>query len=601
MNNERNMNSSDDPAPGSASQGPQTRPFSRAFNMFVGDGKASNFWTSPQKNNGFFIPSYLQGSTYIQRLEEAHKAQQAQKEGQQQTGGSIQAGQAPSPLRSKSSSSHLGMKFDVIERAPPFEDDDAMARLPSKWNKDDKYGWLDVLDDGLEVKYTTPRGGREHDYELCSIRSDHPIPPQAGLYYFEVQILSDAHHLTRRRDEATVCIGLSTKNVSLSRPPGWEIESYGYHGDDGDIYFQSNTGKRYGPHFGTGDTVGCGVNFRTKTAFFTKNGVNLKTAFRDIKGKVYPTIGVKKAGEHIRDEQANIRDAISQTSIERLVSPPQDETELIQELVLQFLQHDGYVETARAFAEEIHAEKEALNIDPSVPVEGININDDEDAHRRQRIRRAILEGDIDMALKHTKMYYPHVLNENRQVDFRLKCRKFIEMVRKSAELSHGSSKKSNGHTFDDIPNEMDVDENGYSDQMETEDGLDTATTDQDNLLAETIAYGQQLQAEFKDDNRREVSKSLGEVFALLAYPNPLEVKEIAHLLDRKGRVAVAEELNSAILFLEASLGKSSRSALENVYGQTSVLLDYLREGGGPGSFITIQSIIDDIPGRSQPF
>lgn len=201
MNNERNMNSSDDPAPGSASQGPQTRPFSRAFNMFVGDGKASNFWTSPQKNNGFFIPSYLQGSTYIQRLEEAHKAQQAQKEGQQQTGGSIQAGQAPSPLRSKSSSSHLGMKFDVIERAPPFEDDDAMAPLPSKWNKDDKYGWLDVLDDGLEVKYTTPRGGREHDYELCSIRSDHPIPPQAGLYYFEVQILSDAHHLTRRRDE----------------------------------------------------------------------------------------------------------------------------------------------------------------------------------------------------------------------------------------------------------------------------------------------------------------------------------------------------------------------------------------------------------------
>lgn len=222
-----------------------------------------------------------------------------------------------------------------------------------------------------------------------------------------------------------------------------------------------------------------------------------------------------------------------------------------------------------------------------------------------------------MALKHTKMYYPHVLNENRQVDFRLKCRKFIEMVRKSAELSHGSSKKSNGHTFDDIPNEMDVDENGYSDQMETEDGLDTATTDQDNLLAETIEYGQQLQAEFKDDNRREVSKSLGEVFALLAYPNPLEVKEIAHLLDRKGRVAVAEELNSAILcksitcpliqkekkliVLEASLGKSSRSALENVYGQTSVLLDYLREGGGPGSFITIQSIIDDIPGRSQPF
>ncbi len=213
------------------------------------------------------------------------------------------------------------------------------------------------------------------------------------------------------------------------------------------------------------------------------------------------------------------------------------------------------------------------------------------------------------------------------------------MVRRSAELSHegGAKTKSNGHTFDDIPNEMDVDENGYLDQMETEDGLEPlpppppTVTDQDNLLAETIQYGQQLQAEFKDDPRREVGKSLSEVFALLAYPDPLEVKEMAHLLDRKGRVAVAEELNSAILckFIPplfwwslstrysrgksladglgfdggetASLGKSSRSALENVYGQTSVLLDYLREGGGPGSFVTIQSVIDDIPGRSQPF
>lgn len=295
MNNERNINPSDGTAPSSASQGPQIPSSSRVFDRLMGDGKGSNFWVPTPKNNGFFIPSYLQGSTYMQRLEESHKAQQAQREGQQPTGSNIQTGQAPAPLHSKSSASHLGMKFDVIERAPPFEDDDAVAPLPLKWNKDDKFGGLDVLGDGLEVKYTTPRGVREHDFEVCSIRSDHPIPPQAGLYYFEVQILSDSHHLTRRRDEyvntvhpsatscgsiltkhrATVCIGLSSKTVSLSRPPGWESESYGYHGDDGDIYNQQNIGKRYGPHFGTGDTVGCGVNFRTRTAFFTKNGVSL--------------------------------------------------------------------------------------------------------------------------------------------------------------------------------------------------------------------------------------------------------------------------------------------------------------------------------------
>lgn len=61
-----------------------------------------------------------------------------------------------------------------------------------------------------------------------------------------------------------------------------------------------------------------------------------------------------------------------------------NETELIQSLVLQFLQHDGYVETARAFAQDIHAEKESLNMDPDTQVPGINIKDDEDANNRQR-------------------------------------------------------------------------------------------------------------------------------------------------------------------------------------------------------------------------
>ena len=176
------------------------------------------------------------------------------------------------------------------------------------------------------------------------------------------------------------------------------------------------------------------------------------------------------------------------------------------------------------------------------------------------IRRAILEGDIDKALKLTNTFYPHVLKENHDVYFRLRCRKFIEMVRKGAELNQGASRRSNGHSSDDdVTNEMDVDENGengesgengYADRMETEDGglgPDSTVSNQDNLLLETIQYGQQLQVEFKDDRRKEIAKSLQDVFALLAYSNPLEVKEVSHLLDRKGRVAVAEELNSAIL------------------------------------------------------
>ena len=45
-----------------------------------------------------------------------------------------------------------------------------------------------------------------------------------------------------------------------------------------------------------------------------------------------------------------------------------------------------------------------------------------------------------------------------------------------------------------------------------------------------------------------------------------------------------------------SLGKSSRSGLENLYAQTKVLLEEIRSEGGAGAFVTIQhDIIAQIP------
>jgi Ran-binding protein 9/10 len=72
-----------------------------------------------------------------------------------------------------------------------------------------------------------------------------------------------------------VAIGFSGSKVSLDRLPGWEPDSWAYHGDDGKSYCCQIAGKNYGPQFTVGDTIGCGINFRTKTAFFTKNGVDL--------------------------------------------------------------------------------------------------------------------------------------------------------------------------------------------------------------------------------------------------------------------------------------------------------------------------------------
>lgn len=129
------------------------------------------------------------------------------------------------------------------------------------------------------------------------------------------------------------------------------------------------------------------------------------------------------------------------------------------------------------------------------------------------------------------------------------------MVRKAAQLRSGAgSKRSNGHGpgSSSISQDMDVDLNGGDSNSWNENmSMDTETQDPSvdllKLEQEMLEYGQTLGAEYADDQRKEVSKALGEIWALVAYANPLKEPKVSHLLDTKGRGAVAEELNSAIL------------------------------------------------------
>ena len=126
-----------------------------------------------------------------------------------------------------------------------------------------------------------------------------------------------------------------------------------------------------------------------------------------------------------------------------------------------------------------------------------------------------------------------MLDENEQVQFKLRCRKFVEMVRREAELNMtGGDRRSNGQQ------DMEIDD------MDVEDGDGAENHGRAN---EALLYGQTLAAEYRDDTRDDVRKSLADIFSLMAYTNPLKEKEVRHLLDRNGRAAVAEELNSAIL------------------------------------------------------
>ena len=80
------------------------------------------------------------------------------------------------------------------------------------------------------------------------------------------------HRFSRFPD--CVSVGLATSSFPLvGKQPGWDRRSYGYHGDDGAVFHGSGVGgKNYGPTFGVGDVVGCGLDYRDGSVFFTKNG-----------------------------------------------------------------------------------------------------------------------------------------------------------------------------------------------------------------------------------------------------------------------------------------------------------------------------------------
>lgn len=136
-----------------------------------------------------FIPSYLQGSSYGDKLEEEYRNRQnAQRDGRSNhssNAGSLSTSSSSVNLP-KMVPSHRGMTHDIIERAPVFAEEN-MAPLPTRWNEADKYNGLEVLADGLEVRFSGM--SKAHD-EAAAIRSDHPMPKNGGIYYFEVTIVS---------------------------------------------------------------------------------------------------------------------------------------------------------------------------------------------------------------------------------------------------------------------------------------------------------------------------------------------------------------------------------------------------------------------------
>ncbi|KAF7306438.1 Ran-binding protein [Mycena indigotica] len=501
-----------------------------------------------------------------------------------------------------------------------------VLRLPTRWSETYRNDLLSISADGRDI--TFQGASCNGDKEAAAARTTRPIPPACGIYYYEVDIIS-------KGNKGHISIGFGGKDVKLSRLPGWEPNSWGYHGDDGCSFAAEKTGSPFGPTYGTGDTIGCGIDFSANQAFFTKNGSFIGTVFKDV-GKtmdLYPSIGLRHSGEAIRvnfgqdkfhfeidfyvqqrrtQTWSDIMATKVSTSLLSSAGPSsvkiaatQEQTRgAINKLVLSYLAHHGYSKTARAFQKQSQRPSRDLDVDMDNGSDDA-LGMDGDMERRTQIVNSVIQGDIDTALADTRKHYPNVLTVDEGLMlFKLRCRKFIELLLETTELKKQmdvemSSMKPPGGAIDDDEMGMDIDEDALPlVDVVINPPSETPRSSKDKLeaaLNQAIHYGQSMLNDYSSDKRPEVQSLFKRTVGIVAFHDPIAHGGVAAEIARpEARNELANELNQAIL---RSQGRPPQPALETIFRHTAACVHQLGMiGVGAAAFADIQKeFLSDTP------
>lgn len=261
---------------------------------------------------------------------------------------------------------------------------------------------------------------------------------------------------------------------------------------------------------------------------------------------------------------------------------------ILEDLVVTYLMHHGYRKTARAFQKQNNMATESTKANSSLKIEDADMEDMviippnidtlalvDDVDPRTKIVASVNSGDVDLAISDTQKHYPDVLlAEDGLILFKLRCRKFIELILETAEMKKrlqpgGQPVQESGSSAGDSwmdEDGMDVDED-VSPQPPTSstlvDGHDRdksvspsrngpicgiPSAQYESALNKAISYGQTLTNDYKNDGRREVRQIFKQTFSIVAWEDPLSAESgAADIAGDSARVALANELNMAIL------------------------------------------------------
>ncbi|KAF9174889.1 hypothetical protein BGX20_009293 [Mortierella sp. AD010] len=199
---------------------------------------------------------------------------------------------ASSDLASNTSSAAV-VTSSVINSRHHIDNPELYASAPDAWDYDGAPPELDV--EGNNIRYRTDF---KNDMVVsASVTANHPINPKSKVFYFEITI-----DQFKEVKGSAISVGIASKSLRKNCQVGWDLDSWGYHSDDGFLYFGNGKQNiKYAYEYKENDVVGCGVNFLDRAVFFTLNGDMLGVAFRFIKDTIplYPAIGLSHAGTEI--------------------------------------------------------------------------------------------------------------------------------------------------------------------------------------------------------------------------------------------------------------------------------------------------------------
>ncbi|XP_039124588.1 LOW QUALITY PROTEIN: ran-binding protein M homolog [Dioscorea cayenensis subsp. rotundata] len=392
-------------------------------------------------------------------------------------------------------------------------------QVPSHLNTCNSSGLFHVVSqDKLTVSYV---GSQHHGHDVGIIQADCPVPTRRAAYYFEMTVKNSGV-------KGQTSIGFTHQQYKMRRQPGWETNSCGYHGDDGNLYRGQGKGEPFGPRFGTGDTVGSGINFISQVFFFTKNGELVGSVPKEIRSNLYPTVAVHSQNEEVTVNFGNqpfrfdVESFIAeerfkqQQIIEKLPLP----ANIGHKIVRSYLLHYGYQDTLDSF------DMASENTFPPIPMAKDNaLNEQGDIYalqHRKILRQFIKNGEIDSAFQKLREWYPQVLKDDMSaICFLLHSQRFIEYIRA-------------------------------------------------NNLECAVAYARAELAKFFANE--SFSHLLQEIVALLAYGDPSD-SCVGYLLDADQREFVADAVNAVVLSTNPEIEDAKsvlQSRLEKLLRQLTV-------------------------------